>query len=101
MLYIARGSSMARYKRGATPKLTIELIDLFSRSIREGECMEAVAKRGGVSKDTLYRWLRAAKGMYPTTIQLELLNAVNVALDDVKTTRTSNDFRFIQIEKLK
>jgi hypothetical protein len=48
---------MARYGRGETPKLNEEQIKFIASAIRSGEVIERAVELGGISKDTLCRWL--------------------------------------------
>lgn len=67
---------MARFKRGETPKLTPELIGQISNELRRGEYVEKAASTCGISKDTFYRWLHAARGPFSTPILRDLWAAV-------------------------
>lgn len=52
---------MARYPKGTSPKLTLELIEEISLLLRKGCYVETAAAACGISKDTFYRWLRSGK----------------------------------------
>jgi transposase len=52
---------MARHGKGTTPKLTEELISAMSAAIRGGAYVETAAALCGISKDSLYRWLRQSE----------------------------------------
>ncbi|OFZ50406.1 MAG: hypothetical protein A2381_13495 [Bdellovibrionales bacterium RIFOXYB1_FULL_37_110] len=71
---------MARYSKGSTPKLTKELIEEISLYLKRGSYVESAAAACGVSKDTLYRWLRQGKEDEKNTLQRQLSDAVLVSL---------------------
>jgi hypothetical protein len=81
MYYITKSKElvMARYKRGSTPKLTPSLIEEISAAISAGATVETAILSAGISKDSFYRWLRGATGLYSTAPMRDLLRAVRSA----------------------
>jgi len=67
---------VARHPKGTCPKLTARLIKTMARAIGDGAYVETAAALSGISKDTLYRWLRMAEGEHSTPLHRELSDAV-------------------------
>jgi transposase len=67
---------MPRFSKGSHPKLTIELVEEISLSIRRGCYIESAAALAEISKDTFYRWLRNAKKDSATDLESLLSDAV-------------------------
>lgn len=49
---------MAKRKAGRPPKINDEIINLIVQAVQVGNYMEAAAAYAGISRDTLYRWLK-------------------------------------------
>lgn len=75
---------MARHPKGSTPILTDELIEKLAATIRGGAYVETAAAFCGISKDTFYRWLRAAEGEEATELLLRLSDAVKKAMAEAE-----------------
>lgn len=75
---------MARYPKGTTPKLTRELIQEISDTIRRGGYVEMATALCGISKDTFYRWLREGKNAKGNTLTRELSYAVERAMAEAE-----------------
>jgi len=71
---------MAKHPKDSTPKLTDEVIETIAQAIRVGSYIESAAALAGVSKDTLYRWLRQAETVEATDLTIKLSDAVKMAL---------------------
>lgn len=71
---------MARYEKGTTPRLTESLIEEIAVAIRNGAYVETAAALCGISKDTFYRWLRAAEGEDASDLPQKLSDAVKRAM---------------------
>ncbi len=71
---------MARHAEGSLPKLTPEIIECIKVALASGAYAETAAAAAGVSKDTLYRWLRGARQTHATPLLLELSDAVRKAM---------------------
>ncbi|WP_413289295.1 hypothetical protein [Bdellovibrio sp. HCB337] len=63
---------MARYPKGFLPKLTPKLIRKIGESMQAGAPVDTAAGLCGISKDTLYRWLRLAEGDKATPLLRKL-----------------------------
>lgn len=73
---------MARYPKGSTPKLSLKLIEEICLLIRKGCYIETSAAACGISKDSLYRWLKKGKKDDTLTLERKLSDAVLVALGE-------------------
>ncbi len=75
---------MARYPKGASPKLTEELIEQIAAAIRGGCYVETASALCGVSKDTFYRWLKEALGEDASPLHVKLSDAVKKGLAEAE-----------------
>ncbi len=66
-------------KGGRPPKINEELIQKVCSYLRHGAYVETAAAASGVSKDILYKWMRAGKEK-PNSIYGEFLSAVELAI---------------------
>jgi hypothetical protein len=73
------GKAFRKVKKGGRPsKLTQELIDTVCANLRHGAYVETAAAAAGVSKEILYKWMRAGNEK-PKSIFGRFLHAVQVA----------------------
>jgi transposase len=84
---------MARHPKGTTPKLTNKLIGDVVTLIVNGNYVETAAAACGISKDTLYRWLRLAHSSEATPLVRKLSDAVvaALALSETRDVGSVND----------
>jgi transposase len=75
---------MARYPKGANPKLTNELIEAIVESIRQGAYVETAVALAGVSKQSFYRWLREAESDEAIGLIRKLSDAVKKAMAEAE-----------------
>ena len=75
---------MARYSKGSNPKLTTKLIEEVSLLIRKGCYMETAAAAAGISKDTLYRWLKKGKKDQEFSLEKRLSDAILKSLAEAE-----------------
>lgn len=70
---------MARYPKDSIPKLTPELIHKICDVIKGGAYIETAVAFVGISKQTLYRWLKLANEADADPILKKLSDALQVA----------------------
>lgn len=75
---------MARYPKNSTPKLTQQLIEDISLLLRRGAYIESAAAACGISKDTLYRWLKNGKRDENQSLEKKLTDAVMKAMAEAE-----------------
>lgn len=75
---------MARHPKGTAPKLTEQLIEKMTSTIRAGAYVETAAALCGISKDTFYRWLRQAEIDDTCTLAVKLSDAVKKAMAEAE-----------------
>ena len=75
---------MTRHPKGSTPKLTEALIEELATAIRHGCYMETSAALCGISKDSLYRWLRQADEDDAPPLLRALSDAVKKAMAEAE-----------------
>jgi transposase len=75
---------MARYKKGTSPKLTIELIEDIALLIRRGCYVETASAACGISKDSFYRWIKQGKNDDNETLGRKLSDAVMISLAEAE-----------------
>ncbi len=87
---------MARYPKNSSPKLTDKLISEIYAAIKHGAFIETAAALVGVSKSTLYRWLRDAKSEDANPRCVKLSDAIRLAIaeDEVRHLGVINQAAF-------
>jgi transposase len=78
-LFGRRGEMMSKSRRGRPTKLTPEIQEKIVSVIRKGNYIETAAAYAGISKQTLYNWLRTGSRK-PTGVYGEFVRAVEQAL---------------------
>lgn len=75
---------MARFPKGTTPKLTDKLIQELTLLLKRGAYVESAAAACGISKDTLYRWLKKGKRDENQSLEKKLSDAVMIAMAEAE-----------------